>query len=1445
MNVRRTVVVLLLVCLSGTVPVSAAIHTWTGAASDRFSDAANWRGGSPAGDADAELAFPAGVAHILLANDLPALTVQSIIFSGSGYSIGGQAITLAAGAQVADSTDGPNILECDLLLQGAATFHVSGSDPSGGYLVVSGAIGGNGPVRKIGYGRTTFSGPRPNTYSGVTEVLDGELRLAKSDGVAAIAGNLVIDEAAGGGAHGRVVTLANEQIPDTASIHVGTGSTLGIGGFETVGPLELESSASVQTAVTFSGLVSSTGTLILSGDITGGPGFNGGQFWGDIALRGMRTVTAGQDSAIDLGALRDATPGAGLILHGAGSVGARDGSSYHGPTIVDGPSASISNLNTAVLLRSGTFGGTVASLVAEQGRVRGAITAGDLRLSGTTTCELRTSSGNSPTLAAGGTLDLGHARLAFTIDPNVSRVLGKVYVVGRNDGPDPIRGTFSGVPEGTILADRFRVSYVGGDGNDLTLTEIGRYRTILNLSAHPVPLDAGQTLTLSVQTGSEKSTGQALPGQVTFLDGGTVIGTAPIAPIGSATLTVQPSAGSHEYTATYAGDDERAPATSNRAFVNVYAPLPTVTTVDPAVADGGTTATFTVHGTGFLPTGQIIVASTVVPATYISATEMRFTWNVPSFEQDTPTTVYYQHPELAITRSSNSVPLLIKAAPLPASGITFEQTIINQTVTSRAVLGPVAPGGSAAWLAVIRASRLGNTTYVPNAVTPDTDGDGLVRWEQRTDEFVLGGIWVMVDMTDGRLLAAQANGRVPHADPLPQAMFVRDAAGLYSQVVVPPLAGVTELLWVRPGVGAWRISIGGGSPDVQSGISRGYRIFDVARMHAVTGSTAPVPAGFQPGDTIAGIDFQLQHWFGGRVTEEILHQSDGPGTVLFGSATQEIDIMQERAAVARLVVIRTGGSDGAVSVNYTTADGTAAAGVHYVPRAGTVTFGPGEIVKTIDIPLIDDSVYSGTTTFSVVLSNPAGTTITGDPKLTMSINDDDLPPQLSVTGSTVTEGDHGVREATAVVTVTGAFRLPVIAKWSYRLGSGSGIPGPTLTFQPGGPASQTIVIPYDANETPEDDRVYQINISPVNARPEHLTGQVTVLDEDPVELTVLDTTVSETQTTVFLLVTASRGSWKPVSVHYETASGTATAGSDFTATSGTLTLSTNRNVQRVHIPLLPDTAAEGDEFFTLLLSGAVNATIRRASATVTILDDETPALPGLSGAPVTVVEGIDPAAQFGFRLSFPSLTEVRFRVTTVAGSATATTDFQPKDQVLTIPAGATFASFSVPIPDNKHEEGNETFSLLLSEPVGALIGTPIVPATIVDDASALPDSSLPGVSVADLQLPEGSGSSTTARFTVVLSRPATATITLPYGTADGTATTPADYTPSAGTLTFTPGETSKSIDVAITADYASEPNETFTLVLGIPTNAILIRPVATCRIVNDDQASDRRRTVGH
>lgn len=108
------------------------------------------------------------------------------------------------------------------------------------------------------------------------------------------------------------------------------------------------------------------------------------------------------------------------------------------------------------------------------------------------------------------------------------------------------------------------------------------------------------------------------------------------------------------------------------------------------------------------------------------------------------------------------------------------------------------------------------------------------------------------------------------------------------------------------------------------------------------------------------------------------------------------------------------------------------------------------------------------------------------------------------------------------------------------------------------------------------------------------------------------------------------------------------------------------------------------------------------------------------------------------------------------------------------------------------------------------------------------------LSINHVALNEGNGGTTAFNFTVSLSSASAQTVTVNYATANGTAIAPSDYQSASGTLSFAPGEITKTVTILVNGDTAIEPNETFTVNLSAAANAIILAGVGTGTILNDD-----------
>jgi hypothetical protein len=115
-----------------------------------------------------------------------------------------------------------------------------------------------------------------------------------------------------------------------------------------------------------------------------------------------------------------------------------------------------------------------------------------------------------------------------------------------------------------------------------------------------------------------------------------------------------------------------------------------------------------------------------------------------------------------------------------------------------------------------------------------------------------------------------------------------------------------------------------------------------------------------------------------------------------------------------------------------------------------------------------------------------------------------------------------------------------------------------------------------------------------------------------------------------------------------------------------------------------------------------------------------------------------------------------------------------------------------------------------------------------------PPPPVPSITIHDSTVAEGNTGTVAATFSLTLSAASAQTITVAYATADGTATAGSDYQAASGTLTFAPGETSKTITVQVNGDRLPEPNETFTVNLSGATNATVARGQGTGTILDDE-----------
>jgi Calx-beta domain-containing protein len=525
-----------------------------------------------------------------------------------------------------------------------------------------------------------------------------------------------------------------------------------------------------------------------------------------------------------------------------------------------------------------------------------------------------------------------------------------------------------------------------------------------------------------------------------------------------------------------------------------------------------------------------------------------------------------------------------------------------------------------------------------------------------------------------------------------------------------------------------------------------------------------------------------------------------------------------------------------VTVAYATANGTATAGQDYTAVSGTLTFAPGDTSEPISVPVLGDNADENDETFTMTLSSPTNAAISAG-LATVVIRDNDTKPSATTVAAT------GVGETTA--TLQGSVNpqgksTSVSFEWGLTTGYGSPTPTQALAAGTSAQAVSAALSGLVASTT------YHYRVVATSAAGTTQGADQTLRTADPTlgvaatPATVTEPDNTATATATFTVTLSSR-SGLPVTVGYSTVAGTATAGEDFTAASGTLTYAAGETTKTVTVTVKGDNVDEDDEAFQLHLASPVNASIATADATLTILDNDPQAR--LSVNDPAVAEGAG-SVTFTVTLAPASGRTVTVQYATVNGTAVAPGDYAAASGTLTFAKGETTKQVSVTIVADTAFEADETFSLKLSNAVKADLGDDTGVATIRNDDAA------PGVSIDDQSVTEGDSGTKTLTFTTTLCAPGTGgsgqpacsptasglPATAAYATADASATAPSDYAAATGTLTIPAGSKTATVSVTVNGDLIFETDETFGIALTNIANAVAAKATGTGTIKNDDAA---------
>ena len=543
----------------------------------------------------------------------------------------------------------------------------------------------------------------------------------------------------------------------------------------------------------------------------------------------------------------------------------------------------------------------------------------------------------------------------------------------------------------------------------------------------------------------------------------------------------------------------------------------------------------------------------------------------------------------------------------------------------------------------------------------------------------------------------------------------------------------------------------------------------------------------------------------------------------------------EAGRFVTLTVNRIGGSTGGVSVNYSTADGTALAGQNYVATNGTLVFGSGILSKTITVPIINDSLFESNEVFSVNLTSTTGGAALGTNTMTkVGIVNDDFGGTFAFKQSSYATNEFNTNFVVTVVRTGGTANGVTV---DYATHDGTALDGVryvgtsgTLSFG-SNELSKTFLIGVINDNLPNGNQNFTAQLSnptggaKIGTNAAANTATFTVLDdESSLAFSNATYTVSEGVGALTLTVVRTGPKVTPAGVSFATVNGSATAGIDFRATNGILVFPANTAAKTFSISITNNTIVDADRTFTVELSSATGALLGAQSiALVTITNNDFGGAISFGSTNYSVSEGGTNAVITLVR-SGGLASGVSVDFGTTDGTGADGINYSNATQTVTFNAGETNKKVLVPIINDALVEGTRTVLLSL----GNFQNTS--PGARTSATLSIADNDLGGVLNLSRTNLSAFENATNFFVSVIRSGGKAAGVSVDYATQDGTALDGVRYVGTSGTLTFGANETNKIISIPIINDTTPNGNQSFRLqlanaqggaTLGAATNATL------------------------
>jgi len=371
-----------------------------------------------------------------------------------------------------------------------------------------------------------------------------------------------------------------------------------------------------------------------------------------------------------------------------------------------------------------------------------------------------------------------------------------------------------------------------------------------------------------------------------------------------------------------------------------------------------------------------------------------------------------------------------------------------------------------------------------------------------------------------------------------------------------------------------------------------------------------------------------------NATLTIIDTVNAPGEFSFASPTYSITEGGGLGYTNVYVTVqRTFGSYGPVSVGFTTFDGTAVAGVKYLATNGVLDFGDGETSKTFPVTVINTATAEGPEFFSVYLFNPTGgASLTSPTNTVVTILNTNTGIAFASATNAFTEPSN-LLSGTLLLNVVRFNNTNGTTTVNYSTTNGTAVAGTNfvgitnaiLTFNPGDSVKQ-IAITTIHDPLVTGDLFFTVGLANPSAGAQLTPPSFTVVTDHDADAGIYFATnaasVFRNAGFVILPVICSNTNLEPMSVNYSTGGGTAVAGVDYTATSGTLSFTNDAAVNYIVVPILLNNSVLSNLTFNVTLSAptAPGVLLPPSSETVTIIGTNTP--PGLSFSIPLVISGV-------------------------------------------------------------------------------------------------------------------------------------------------------------------------------------------------------------------------------